>query len=400
MSAELGGSAPGPLAGVRALEIAGIGPGPFCAMMLADMGAHVTRVDRVGDVGRVAKASARHEVLNRGRRSIAVDLKNPEGVAAVLRLAEASNVVLEGFRPGVAERLGIGPADCQAHNPALVYARMTGWGQDGDYALRAGHDITYLAVAGALHPIGRADDAPVPPLNVVGDFGGGGMMLAFGIACALLEARTTGQGQVVDAAVVDGAATLMTMLHGWLADGRWSTRRGENLLDSGCPYYDVYRCSDGEYVAVGALEDQFFAELVDLLDLAGDPAVSGDRTDPAQWPALRARLTEIFASRTRDEWVAQFGSSDACVAPVLSMTEAPHDPHNVARGVFAHHHGFAEPAPAPRFDRTPPGPPGPAPLPGEHTREILAGAGYRPNEIDALESSGAVRASTATAGVS
>lgn len=396
-----GEPAGGPLAGVRVLEVAGIGPGPFCAMMLADMGAQVTRVDRTDHVGRVSESSARHEVLNRGRRSIAVNLKEPEGLDTVLRLAAGSDVLLEGFRPGVAERLGIGPEACQARNPTLVYGRMTGWGQDGDYAGRAGHDITYLAVAGALHPIGRAESAPVPPLNVVGDFGGGGMLLAFGITCALLDARSSGRGQIVDAAIVDGAAALTGMLHGWLADGRWSTRRGSNLLDSGCPYYEVYRCADGEYVAVGALEDQFFAELVDRLGLAEDPVVAGgDRTDPARWPALRARLTEVFASRSRDDWVLRFGGSDACVAPVLSLAEAPHDVHNARRGVFAHHHGFAEPSPAPRFNLTPPGPPGQAPVPGEHTREVLAGAGYWPDQIDALESAGAVRTGTDGAGPS
>jgi alpha-methylacyl-CoA racemase len=382
---------PGPLTGVTVLEIAGLGPGPFCGMMLADMGARVIRVDRVDAVTDPPDPHARYEVLNRGRDSIAVDLKHPDGVAAVVRLAETSDAMFEGFRPGVAERLGIGPEDCQARNPALVYGRMTGWGQDGPYAQRAGHDITYLAVAGALHPVGRRGGGPVPPLNMVGDFGGGGMLLAFGIACALLEARASGRGQVIDAAIVDGAAALTAMMHGMIADGRWCTRRGENLLDSGCPYYDVYRCADGEYVAVGALEDKFFAELVDRLGVAGDPVFGPGRTDPARWPAIRRRLIEIFAGATRDEWVARFGAADACVAPVLSLTEATIDAHNRRRGVFTMSSGFAQPNPAPRFDRTPAEPVGAAPYPGEHTRAVLAAAGYDIAAIERLERTGAVR---------
>ncbi|MEU0469999.1 CaiB/BaiF CoA-transferase family protein [Amycolatopsis sp. NPDC006131] len=381
----------GPLADVTVLEIAGIGPGPFCGMMLADMGARVIRVDRADAVTEPPDPRARHEILNRGRQSIAVDLKHPEGVATVLRLAETADAMFEGFRPGVAERLGIGPKDCHARNPALVYGRMTGWGQDGPYAQQAGHDITYLAVAGALHPIGRDSGGPVPPLNVVGDFGGGGMLLAFGIVCALLEARTSGKGQVIDAAIVDGAAVLTAMMHGMLADGRWSTRRGENLLDSGCPYYDVYRCADGEYVAVGALEDKFFAELVDGLGVSDDPVFGPGRTDPSRWPAIRRRLTEIFASATRQEWAARFGSGDACVAPVLSLTEASGDVHNQRRVVFDETAGFVQPNPAPRFDRTPAGQVGVAPYPGEHTTAVLAAAGYADADIERLERLGAVR---------
>jgi alpha-methylacyl-CoA racemase len=381
----------GPLSGVTVVEIAGIGPGPFCGMMLADMGARVIRVDRADAVTDPPDPRARHEILNRGRQSIAVDLKHPDGVEVVLRLAETSDALFEGFRPGVAERLGIGPKDCHARNPALVYGRMTGWGQDGPYAHKAGHDITYLAVAGALHPVGRRGGGPVPPLNMVGDFGGGGMMLAFGIVCGLWQAQASGHGQVIDAAIVDGAALLTAMMHGMLADGRWSTSRGENLLDSGCPYYDVYRCADGEYVAVGALEDKFFAELAGRLGLVGEPAFGPARTDPANWPAIRSRLTELFATATRDEWVSRFSAADACVAPVLSLAEAPTDPHNHSRQVFTAARGFAEPGPAPRFDRSPAAPAGAAPYPGEHTRAVLASAGYEEMTIQALERAGAVR---------
>ena len=381
----------GPLAGVTVVEIAGIGPGPFCGMMLADMGARVIRVDRADAVTDPPDERARHDILNRGCESIAVDLKHPDGAEVVLRLAETADALFEGFRPGVAERLGIGPKDCHARNPARVYGRMTGWGQDGPYAHKAGHDINYLAVAGALHPVGRKGGGPVPPVNMLGDFGGGGMLLAFGIACGLLQARASGKGQMIDAAIVDGAALFTAMMHGMLADGRWSTRRGENLLDSGCPYYDVYRCADGEYVAVGALEDKFFAELADRLGVAGEPTFGPGRTDPARWPAIRSRLTELFASGTRDEWMARFAAADACVAPVLSPTEATADPHNQHREVFTAAHGGQQPSPAPRFDRTPEGPAGVAAYPGEHTRAVLASAGYRAADIDALEQTGAVR---------
>lgn len=380
----------GPLTGITVVEIAGIGPGPFCGMMLADLGATVIRVDRADAMADPPEGHARYDILNRGRRSIAVDLKNPDGVELVLNLVQNADVLFEGFRPGVAERLGIGPRECHARNPALVYGRMTGWGQSGPYAQQAGHDITYLAVAGVLHAIGRRGEAPVPPLNVVGDFGGGGMLLALGIVSALLETNTSGRGQVIDAAIVDGAAVLTAMMHGMLADGRWSSRRGENLLDTGCPYYDVYQCSDGEYVAVGALEDKFFAELVDGLNLRNDPAFAGDRTDPASWPAIRHRLTAVFATKSRQQWSEWFSGSNACVAPVLSFHEATTNGHNQARRVFEEASGFPQPAPAPRFDRTQAWSAGTAPAPGEHTRSVLAAAGYNSNAIQRLEESGVV----------
>lgn len=382
----------GPLAGVTVVEIAGIGPGPFCGMMLADMGARVIRVDRIDAVADPPDPAARHEVLNRGRESVAVNLKHPDGVEAVLRLAGSSDALFEGFRPGVAERLGIGPQDCHARNPALVYGRMTGWGQDGPYAQRAGHDITYIAVAGALHPIGRDGGPPVPPVNMLGDFGGGGMLLAFGIACALLRGRETGEGQVIDAAITDGAALLTAMMHGMRAGRRWSESRGRNLLDTGCPYYDVYQCADGGYIAVGALEDKFFAELADVLGVAGETAFGPARSDPANWPAIRKRLTGLFATADRAEWAARFAGRDACVAPVLSLTEATTDEHNRRRNVFTAETGFPQPSPAPRFSRTAPVPAGAAPFPGEHTRTVLSGAGYDPAAIKALERDGAIRA--------
>jgi alpha-methylacyl-CoA racemase len=383
------GTNPGPLGGVTAVEIAGIGPGPFCGMMLADLGARVIRVDRADGTG--SAADARFNVLNRGRLSVAVDLKHPDGAAVVLRLAETSDILFEGFRPGVAERLGIGPQECHARNQALVYGRMTGWGQTGPYAQQAGHDITYLAVAGALHPIGRRGEAPVPPLNLVGDFGGGGMLLAFGLVSALLAARTSGQGQVVDAAIVDGTAALTAMMHGMLAEGSWTTERGHNVLDSGCPYYDVYRCSDGEYVAVGALEDKFFATLTQGLGLSDRPEFGEDRVDPARWPAIRERLSTVFGSAPREHWAALFAGTDACVAPVLSLTEATRDPHNADRTVFTDAPGFAQPSPAPRFDRTPTAPPGTAPHSGENTRTVLAEAGYDDATIARLAADGVVR---------
>lgn len=381
----------GPLSGITAIEIAGIGPAPFCGMLLADMGARVIRVDRADAVTNPPDPQARYDILNRSRESIAVDLKHPDGVATVLDLAETSDVLFEGFRPGVTERLGIGPEACHARNPALVYGRMTGWGQHGPYVQQAGHDITYLAVAGALHPIGRHDSGPVPPLNLVGDFGGGGMLLAFGIACALLETTRSGLGQVIDASIVDGAALLTTMMHGMLAEGSWNTRRGENLLDSGCPYYDVYRCADGEYVAVGALEDKFFAELAKGLGVTGEPAFGPERTDPAHWPVIRQRLTELFNSEPRDKWVARFTNTDACVKPVLSLTEATADAHNQQRKLFNTAGDITQPSTAPRFDRTPPDALGHAPYPGEHTLNVLATAGYDQNTIDALIHIGAVR---------
>jgi alpha-methylacyl-CoA racemase len=378
----------GPLSGVRVIEIAGIGPGPFCAMMLADMGADVIRVDRVANVQGGDPADPPKDVLNRGRRSVGVDLKSADGVETVLALVEGADALLEGFRPGVAERLGIGPDDCLARNAELVYGRMTGWGQDGPYAQAAGHDINYIALAGALGPIGRAGEAPVPPLNLVGDFGGGGMLLAFGMVCALLEAKASGAGQVVDAAMVDGSAVLTTMFHGMKAMGVWSDERGTNLLDTGAPFYDVYETSDGEYISLGSLEPQFFAEMVAKTGLGGEDGVKqGDRS---RWDDLRTELAEIVRARTRDEWDELMAASDVCYAPVLSLSEAPQHPHNVARGTFTEVAGVVQPAPAPRFSRTEAEIGGPPAHAGQHTDEVLAEAGLSADRIAGLKASGAV----------
>jgi alpha-methylacyl-CoA racemase len=379
----------GPLRGHRVLEIAGIGPGPFAAMMLADMGAEVVRVDRVGAVTGADPGQPPVDVLNRGRRSVGVDLKHPDGVETVLRLVESADALIEGFRPGVTERLGIGPDACLDRNPALVYGRMTGWGQDGPYAAAAGHDINYIALAGALDPIGRAGQPPTPPLNLVGDFGGGGLMMAFGIACGLLEASRSGQGQVVDAAMVDGAATLMTMFYGFRAMGFWRPERGTNMLDSGAHFYDVYECGDGGYVSIGSIEPQFYAELRRLAGL-DDDAWSA-QMDRSAWPDLKARLAEVFRTRTRDEWCALMEGTDVCFAPVLSLDEAHHHPHNVARGTFTEANGVVQPSPAPRFSRTAPEIAGPPAHPGQHTDEVLASWGFGDDEVADLRRAGAVR---------
>jgi alpha-methylacyl-CoA racemase len=374
----------GPLAGVRIVELAGLGPAPFAGMVLADLGAEVVRVDRPGR----PNAVARMDVLNRGRRSIAVDLKHPDGVEVVLRLAAGADALVEGFRPGVAERLGVGPEACLGRNPRLVYGRMTGWGQDGPYAAEAGHDITYAAVAGALAHIGRAGQPPTPPLNLVADFGGGGMLLAVGVLSAILSAQRTGEGQVVDAAMVDGVALLMAPFFMALRSGFFSDERGTNLLDSGAPFYDCYPCADGRYVAVGALEPQFYAALLDGLGL--DAAELGAQNDQANWAEMRRRFGAVFATRERDEWVAHFAGRDACVAPVNTTDETFADPHLVARGTVVEPEGVPQPAPAPRFGATPATLERPPPRPGEHTDEVLAGLGYRDGEIAALRAGGAV----------
>ncbi|MFC4147856.1 CaiB/BaiF CoA-transferase family protein [Micromonospora mangrovi] len=377
----------GPLTGVRVVELAGIGPGPFAAMMLADLGADVVRVDRTSPAG---FGSPPGDLLNRGRRSVAVDLKSPGGREVVLALVAGADALVEGFRPGVTERLGLGPQDCHRVNPRLVYGRMTGWGQDGPLAPSAGHDIDYLALTGALHGIGRAGERPVPPMNLLGDFGGGGMMLALGVVAALYAVRAGAPGQVVDAAIVDGVSVLSTQIHALRRFGMWQDPRGVNLLDGGAPFYDTYECADGRYVAVGALEPQFYAELVRLtgFPLAGDEAP--DRNDPAKWPALREAWARLFRTRTRDEWTALLAGTDACVAPVLDWREAPEHPHLAARGVFVEHDGVTQPAPAPRFSGTPTALRRPPPTPGEHTDDVLVEAGFDADRIAALRASGAI----------
>jgi alpha-methylacyl-CoA racemase len=378
----------GPLEGLKIIEIAGIGPGPFCAMMLADMGADVVRVDRAGNVSGGDPASPPADVLNRGRRSIGVDLKHPDGVEAVLALIEQADGLLEGFRPGVMERLGLGPDAALARNPRLVYGRMTGWGQDGPYAQAAGHDINYIALAGALEPIGRRGGPPVPPLNLVGDFGGGGMLLAFGMACGLVSAQRTGTGQVVDAAMVDGSAVLTTMFHAFRAMGIWQDERGTNMLDTGAHYYDVYETADGRYVSIGSIEPQFYKELLRLTDLEGEELPwQQDRT---AWPELKERLATIFRAKTRDEWCALMEGTDVCFAPVLSLGEAPQHPHNVHRGTFVELDGVVQPAPAPRFSATPASVLRPPSHAGQHTDEVLTEWGLDADRVAKLREAGAI----------
>ena len=378
----------GPLRGIRVLEVAGIGPGPFAAMVLADMGADVLRIDRAGSVRGGDRGRPSGDLLNRGRRSVGVDLKHPEGVATVLRLVERADVLLEGFRPGVMERLGLGPDVCLARNARLVFGRMTGFGQEGPLAHAAGHDINYIALAGALAHIGRAGEKPLPPLNLVGDFGGGGMLLAFGVVAALVERATSGQGQVVDAAMVDGAALLMTMMHGFHQIGMWSDERGTNLLDTGAHFYDTYETADGKYVSVGSIEPQFYAELVRLAGLGGEELPG--QMDRGQWPALRERLAKIFRTKTRDEWCAVMEGSDVCFAPVLTMAEAAEHPHNRARETFIEVAGRRQPAPAPRFSRTPGAVRRPPPHPGQDTDAALADWGLSAEELAKLRAAGAV----------
>ncbi len=379
----------GPLDGVRIVELAGLGPAPFAGMMLADAGADIIRIDRAERAVYPIPESPHVDLMNRGRRSVAVDLKRPEGVELVLRLAAGADALMEGFRPGVAERLGIGPAECLARNPGLVYGRMTGWGQDGPMASAAGHDIDYIALAGALEPLGRAGERPVPPLNLVGDFGGGGMLLAFGLVAAVLSARQTGKGQVVDAAMVDGAAALMTMTFTLRQAGVWHDERGTNMLDTGAHFYEVYETSDGGYFAVGAIEPQFYAELLERLGLADEELPA--QMDRDRWPAMKERFAAIFAGRTRAEWAAVFEGSDACAAPVLSLAEAPDHPHNVHRGTFTEVAGVVQPAPAPRFLGTPGAIRRPPPNPGQHADEALADWGLDAAEVAGLRDSGAIR---------
>jgi alpha-methylacyl-CoA racemase len=388
----------GPLAGVRVIELAGIGPAPFCAMMLADSGATVLRVDRPGPApgpGRPGPAPDRpgpgpgrpeREFLNRGRQSVVLDLKHPQAVDALLRLVDVADVLLEGFRPGVTDRIGVGPEVCLRRNPRLVYARMTGWGQHGPLANTVGHDIGYIARTGALHALGRAGGPPQFPANLLGDFGGGGMVMAYGICAALVERATSGQGQVVDTAIVDGVASLLAMPLMMLAQGQWRDERGVNLLDGGVPWYDVYETADGQWVAVGALEPRFYAALIDGLGLTDPP----DRADPRNWPKLRELLAARFKDRTREEWTATFAGTEACVEPVLSLAEAAADEHLTARQTYVTRDGFIQPAPAPRFSRTPGELPDPAPVPGQHTIEALTAWGL-PDAADLVACGAAVQ---------
>ena len=373
----------GPLNGVKIIELAGIGPGPFCGMLLADMGAEVIRVDRA-----VPGARRGRDVLTRGRKSIAVDLKNPRGKEVVLKLCESADALFEGFRPGVTERLGLGPEDCMARNPALVYGRMTGWGQEGPMAQAAGHDINYISLAGALHAIGNKGGKPVPPLNLVGDFGGGGMFLAFGMVCAMLEARGSGKGQVVDAAMVDGAATLMAMFFSMQAGGGWSEERGTNLLDGGAHFYDTYETSDGKYISVGSIEPQFYALLIEKAGL--DAGQFSAQMDRSRWPEYKAAVAEAFKTRTRDEWCDIMEGTDVCFAPVLSLGEVAEHPHNRHRGTFVELDGVTQPAPAPRFSRTRAAVTHGSRAPGEDTRSVLSDAGFSNADIDSLVEDGAV----------
>ena len=379
----------GPLHGLRVIELAGIGPGPFCAMLLADLGAGVVRVDRTEASELGVPMDPRHDVNGRNRRSVALDLKSPAGRDAVLRLAARADVLIEGFRPGVAERLGLGPADCHALNRRLVYGRMTGFGQSGPLAQAAGHDLNYIALSGALHAIGPAGGKPVPPLNLVGDYGGGALYLALGLLAALHERTQSGRGQVVDAAMVDGAASLASIFYGMSASGGWSQQRGANLLDGGAPFYDTYETADGKHVAIGALEPKFFAELAQRIGL--DARFVKGQYDRRLWPELRAAMAAILRGKTRDAWCALLEGSDACFAPVLSMTEAPQHAHARARQAFIDLGGVVQPGPAPRFDRSTPDAVRAAPHPGEHTDEVLAEAGFSAEEIAALFAAGAAR---------
>jgi alpha-methylacyl-CoA racemase len=373
------------LAGVQVLEVQGLGPGPFCAMMLSDFGADVVRVDRADSVA-AEPGPPPPDVLARGRRSVGIDLKSAAGLELMLELVDRADVLIEGFRPGVMERLGLGPRPCLDRNPRLIYGRVTGWGRDGDYAPAAGHDINYLALSGTLWSIGRGGEPPVAPLAYVGDFGGGGMLLTVGVCAALAERAVSGRGQVVDAAMVDGAALLNGFLYGMRAMGQWSGERGANLLDTGAPFYEVYETADGRWVSVGAIEPQFYRNLIDALGLTDVPVER--QNDPAHWPALRARLTEVFKTRTRDEWCRILEGAQACFAPVLSPWEAPEHPHHVRRGTFGELDGVVQPSPAPRFGRTPAAIAGSAPHAGQHTDAVLRDWGVDAERVARLRKAG------------
>ena len=378
----------GPLTGYRVLEFAGIGPGPMCAMLLSDLGADVLRIDRMTSAGLGISMRAKFDVLNRGRRSVALDLKKPEAIEAVFRLVEKADALIEGFRPKVMERLGLGPDVCLKRNPKLVYGRMTGFGQEGPMAHAAGHDINYIAMTGALHSIGRRGDRPLPPLNLVGDFGGGALYLALGVVAGILEAQKSGKGQVVDAAMVDGASSLMTAIYGIKAAGVWTNERGDNLLDTGAHFYEVYETKDGKFVSIGSIEAKFYEELLELSGLKG--VELPHQMDRTNWPRMKERMAEIFKTKTRDEWCKIMEGSDVCFAPVLSMDEAPKHPHNVHRGTFVEQDGVVQPGPAPRFSRTPGKIQGPPASPGQHTNEALRDWGFSAGDLDKLTAQGAI----------
>jgi len=373
----------GPLQGVKIIEFAGIGPGPFCAMLLSDMGAEVVRIDRKGGRG-----ANKFDITSRGRRSIALDLKKPEAIEVALKLVAKSDALLEGFRPGVMEKLGLGPDVALKRNPKIVYGRMTGWGQTGPLAHAAGHDINYIALTGALHAIGRAGENPVPPLNLVGDFGGGALYLAFGMACALFEAQRSGKGQVIDCAMTDGAASLMSMFYGFKAMGMWVDEKGQNLLDGGAHFYDTYETADGKWVSIGSIEPQFYALLLEKTGVT-DPEFQS-QMDRSKWPSLKEKIARVIATQTRDVWDKLMEGTDVCYAPVLSLAEAPNHRHNKARATFVEIDGVVQPAPAPRFSRTKPEVQGAAPTAGQHNDQILDDWGFSGGEIAALKSVGAI----------
>ncbi|WP_250516891.1 CaiB/BaiF CoA-transferase family protein [Caballeronia sp. INDeC2] len=381
-------NARGPLAGIRIVELGGVGPAPFCCMLLADLGADIVRIDRPPGYDGGAPVEHRFNLLHRGRRSAALDLKKREAADAVLKLVRCADALIEGFRPGVAEKLGLGPDACLAENPALVYGRMTGWGQDGPLAETPGHDINYIALTGVLHSVGRAQGGPAIPLNLAGDFGGGSLYLALGVVSALLERQRSGKGQVIDAAMVDGSASLMTLFYGLRAGDHWRDERGVNRLDSGAPWYNVYETKDGRWVSLGSNEARFWRNTLALLDLREDAMPS--QHDRAQWPAVHAIFAARFSTRTRDEWCALAQGREVCIAPVLSMAEAPNHPHLRARETFVVNDGVTQPAPAPRFSRTPGAIQRPPPSPGENTDAVLSDWGFEPEELTALRNAGAI----------
>jgi alpha-methylacyl-CoA racemase len=377
----------GPLRGLRIVEFAGLGPGPFCAMMLADHGAEVIRIDRLG--GQMLIDDASKEFINRSRKSFSVNLKSREGLELVRRLCKTSVAIVEGFRPGVMERLGLGPDVLLGDNPGLVYGRMTGWGQTGPYAAMAAHDINYIALSGALHACGRAGERPTPPMNLIGDFGGGGLMLAFGVLAAIIHARATGEGQVVDCAMTEGSAILMTMIYSWRAQGRWTDDRGVNILDSGSHFYDSYETADGKFIAIGAIEPQFYRELIERIGLANDEDFR-QQNDASRWPRLKDKLARRFRERTRDEWCRILEGADVCFTPVMSMDEAPHHAHNRARLAFVHVDGAPQPSPAPRYSKTVSEAPTPMVDGLQHSRPLLAALGYSLEDVEKLKLQGIV----------